>query len=411
MAIYGFGEFELDEERRELRFRGLPQRLQPRVFDLLAYLARNSDRVVDKDELFDALWPGVIVTESSLQRAVSLARKILREGGCEDAIRTFSRNGYRFCASVGIAAGSPPTAPDTLAEARKAHGQGAWSAAAGLFARCDADVVLAPRDLEAWAESLRCMGRPQLAIPPLERAVASHAASNDTVGAARACLALAYIQIDNLQPAIAGGWHARAARYLDTAPGDAVRGLFEYIAARLALFDGRLDDALAHAGNAMRIGRETGDPDAEALGLMTRGLVLLAKGQDASGMRMQDEAAAAVLAGETTPLAGSVVYCGVLSSYRNLSDWRRARQWSEHFQRWCARNGVGRFTGICGLHRAEVLSVGGALDDAEEELRHATELLSEHEPWAAGEAFRVYGDVRLGRGDLDEAETAYRRAY
>ncbi|MBL8592589.1 MAG: winged helix-turn-helix domain-containing protein, partial [Devosia sp.] len=67
-----FGPFVLDEEARALMLRGEAQHVQPRVFDLIAYLVRNAGRVVPKDELLDALWPNVTVTESSLQRAASL---------------------------------------------------------------------------------------------------------------------------------------------------------------------------------------------------------------------------------------------------------------------------------------------------------------------------------------------------
>ena len=91
-----FGPFELDPMTRELRLNGEPLVVQPRVFDLLAYLVGNAGRVVPKDELMDVLWPKVIVTESSLQRAASLARQALAAGGLERAIRNFARRGYRF---------------------------------------------------------------------------------------------------------------------------------------------------------------------------------------------------------------------------------------------------------------------------------------------------------------------------
>ena len=73
--------------------------------DLLLYLVENRDRVVGKEELLDSLWPGVIVTESSLQRAVSLARAALQQGGLREAIRNYARRGYRFLAND-----SPPAA-------------------------------------------------------------------------------------------------------------------------------------------------------------------------------------------------------------------------------------------------------------------------------------------------------------
>ncbi|MFW2389616.1 MAG: alpha/beta fold hydrolase [Polyangiales bacterium] len=94
-----FGEFELDPARRELRASGQVQTLQPQVFDLLLYLVANHQRVVPKHELLESLWPDAIVTESSLQRAVSLARSALGDRGPE-LIQTFPRQGYRFVGAI-----------------------------------------------------------------------------------------------------------------------------------------------------------------------------------------------------------------------------------------------------------------------------------------------------------------------
>jgi DNA-binding winged helix-turn-helix (wHTH) protein len=94
---FEFGPFKLDEAGRALRQGAREVPLQPRAFDLLVYLVRNRARVVPKDELLGAIWSGVTVTDNSLQRAVSLIRKVLRDGGIDDAIRSFSSKGYRFC--------------------------------------------------------------------------------------------------------------------------------------------------------------------------------------------------------------------------------------------------------------------------------------------------------------------------
>lgn len=94
-----FDVYELDSARRELRVDGVVQPLQPQVFELLAYLVEHRDRVVPKSELLDELWPHVVVTESSLQRAVSLARSALGAKGAE-LIQTYPKQGYRFMGSV-----------------------------------------------------------------------------------------------------------------------------------------------------------------------------------------------------------------------------------------------------------------------------------------------------------------------
>lgn len=91
-----FGDFELDENARSLTLRGAPVEVQPKIFDLLVFLTRNAGRVVAKAEIMDAIWPDVTVTEASLQRAASLLRATLREGGLDGALKSFPRHGYRF---------------------------------------------------------------------------------------------------------------------------------------------------------------------------------------------------------------------------------------------------------------------------------------------------------------------------
>src|SRR5262245_14921668 len=93
---YRFGDFELDEAGRNLALRGQGLNLQPKVFDLLAYLVRHAGRVVSKHELMEHLWADTHVSEASLQRAVSVLRKTLREGDFEHALKSFTGHGYRF---------------------------------------------------------------------------------------------------------------------------------------------------------------------------------------------------------------------------------------------------------------------------------------------------------------------------
>lgn len=82
--IHRFPTFEIDESQRELRSGARVLRLQPRVFDLQVYLSRHRDRVVPKEELLDSVWPGVIVADGSLQRAISLVRSALASAGAPD---------------------------------------------------------------------------------------------------------------------------------------------------------------------------------------------------------------------------------------------------------------------------------------------------------------------------------------
>lgn len=109
--IYGFLEFKLDVERMEL-WRGSAKRaVEPQVFSLLVYLIENRDRVVSKDELFDAVWEGRIVSDATLNTRINAARKAVDDTGKEQAvILTMPRRGFRFVADIdgGSARIDPP---------------------------------------------------------------------------------------------------------------------------------------------------------------------------------------------------------------------------------------------------------------------------------------------------------------
>lgn len=99
--IYEFGDCVLDETRRVLARRGVERPVQPKVLDLLIFLARHRARLVPKDLLFRELWPDAIVTESSLTRLVKEARRAVGDDGRrQKVIRTSNRRGYRFVADV-----------------------------------------------------------------------------------------------------------------------------------------------------------------------------------------------------------------------------------------------------------------------------------------------------------------------
>ena len=101
MPQFLFEGHRLDTERRELR-RGSEQvALEPQVFDLIAYLVKNRDRVLTKDDLFAAVWDGRIVSDSTLTSRINSARKAVGDtGGEQRLIRTYARKGVRFIGEV-----------------------------------------------------------------------------------------------------------------------------------------------------------------------------------------------------------------------------------------------------------------------------------------------------------------------
>lgn len=405
-----FGGFELDESRRELRFEGREIPLQPRVFDLLAVLYRNRHRVMSKDELMAELWPDVIVTEGSLQRAVSLARSALRQGDMANAIRNYVRQGYRFCDDDATGE-KVATADDPLAAAEAASGRGDWDAAVAAYRRADEIRALDAGSLERLADACQCSGRAAESEPVLERAVAAYSARGDQRGAARAALRLAEIAFEGARRPVAQGWLARGRHFLESCDEGWEHGFEAYISARFAVAVGDPDQAIEHATRGLETGERLGDEDMQALNRLYLGFGEISVGNIERGTALVDEAAAAALSGAAGLRTGGLIYCGFIWVCCNLGDWQRASQWSDSFTRWCARGGMTRFSGLCQLHRAEVLSVSGQAQEAEREIRVACDQLESYSPYALGDAHRILGDLHLLRGNLEQAEAAYRTAH
>ena len=116
--IYRFGDCELDDRRYELRRGGVPCHLEPQVFEVLAYLVRNRDRVVPRTELLDAVWKHRFVTDSALASRVKAARRAVGDSGRAQAvIRTVHGRGFQFLAPVE----EPPEAVATGAVDGREH--------------------------------------------------------------------------------------------------------------------------------------------------------------------------------------------------------------------------------------------------------------------------------------------------
>ncbi|MEE4301748.1 MAG: winged helix-turn-helix domain-containing protein [Pseudomonadales bacterium] len=111
---YAFGEFVLDAELCELRGPAGRVEVQRKVLRLLFFLARNANRVVGKEELLEAVWPGTVVSESVLSQAVRKARGALGDDGAtQQLIRTVHGHGYCLEAEVRTLRPGAPTAAPT----------------------------------------------------------------------------------------------------------------------------------------------------------------------------------------------------------------------------------------------------------------------------------------------------------
>jgi DNA-binding response OmpR family regulator len=99
--IYRFGNYELDAQRCELRCAGHLVAIEPKVFEVLAYLIAHRDRVVTKEELLEHCWPDTFVSEAALTRCLMKVRKSVQpEPTGPPVIKTLYGRGYSFVAPV-----------------------------------------------------------------------------------------------------------------------------------------------------------------------------------------------------------------------------------------------------------------------------------------------------------------------
>ncbi|MEH2537953.1 MULTISPECIES: winged helix-turn-helix domain-containing tetratricopeptide repeat protein [unclassified Bradyrhizobium] len=115
---YLFEECAFDTDRRELHRGTDAVSITPQVFDLLAYLIRNREQVVSKDDLIKAIWNGRSVSDAALTTRLNAARGAIGDSGEEQRfIKTLPRKGFRFVGQVReareVAGPNPGDAPES----------------------------------------------------------------------------------------------------------------------------------------------------------------------------------------------------------------------------------------------------------------------------------------------------------
>jgi tetratricopeptide (TPR) repeat protein len=101
--VYEFGGFRLDVGERTLE--RCPERerlvIPDKAFRTLVHLVRNPGALVTKDAILSAVWPGVLVEDGNIAKAIHAIRRALGDTNDEWAyIETVPKHGYRFIAEV-----------------------------------------------------------------------------------------------------------------------------------------------------------------------------------------------------------------------------------------------------------------------------------------------------------------------
>ncbi|OZB43068.1 MAG: CadC family transcriptional regulator [Alishewanella sp. 34-51-39] len=98
---YQFAEFELEPAQRQLRCAGVPVELNSRYLDALQLLLQNAGKLVSKQQFFEQVWPGLVVSDEALTQCIRTLRRVLQDSASAPRfIETVPKHGYRFIAAV-----------------------------------------------------------------------------------------------------------------------------------------------------------------------------------------------------------------------------------------------------------------------------------------------------------------------
>lgn len=105
--LYRFNNIDINLKQYEIRVDNIVLAVEPKVFDLIVYLIEHRNRVISRDELFEQVWRGRSVSDTSLSNHIKTARKLLGDNGdLQKVIKTIRSRGYQFIADITIETGN-----------------------------------------------------------------------------------------------------------------------------------------------------------------------------------------------------------------------------------------------------------------------------------------------------------------
>ena len=298
-----------------------------------------------------------------------------------------------------------------LQAGRDAIARHAWREAFEFFTTADAAQALGADDLVSLAEAAWWTGRLEQCMAARERAYSAYLDAGEPRQAAAIALEVSHDYFSKHAHSIAAGWFNRAERLLEDEEDCAEQGYLARSHGLGMMSAGDFDGAIAAAERTLEIGMRFGDRDLQAFGLLIKGYSLVQKGEVTTGLALLDEATVAAVSGEIGPLASGIVYCIAISATAQLADYQRAGEWTEASKRWCERQSIAGFPGICRVHRAEIIRLRGSWAEAEQEARRAVSELQNFNLDFAAFGFYELGEIRFRMGDLEEARDAFRQAH
>jgi DNA-binding CsgD family transcriptional regulator len=305
----------------------------------------------------------------------------------------------------------PMGAGGTLEAAREAWARHDWQRCLELASELEQDDRLAEAErLDLLADAAWWLGRLDHCIEAREKAYRLYDDAGESRRAGQCAVWLYEHYCFRANPSVASGWLSRARRFLDGDGSCVELGALLLREAEMAHGSGALDKAAQLAERGIELGRELRCADLEAQALQALGRIRIDQSLPSEGLALLDEAMLFALEGRLSPYSTGRVYCSLISACEQLSDHRRAAEWTAMTSQWAERHPLAIFPGLCRVHHATALQWRGDWVEAEREALRACEELSEINLPNAAAAWAEIGDIRRRLGDLNGASQAFAAA-
>jgi tetratricopeptide (TPR) repeat protein len=299
----------------------------------------------------------------------------------------------------------------SVQRAREAAARGDWEEAYDLLTEADADGLLGRADLPLLGEVAYAAGHLDVTIEAWERTHALCVRAGDPVAAAGAAVRVAmHLLLDTALMAPVRGWLGRAERLLEGQEETSAHAWLAVVRTYERMLTGDLQGARQWSERAVEVGSKW-DPAACAVGRVAAARLRILDGDVAQGLALLDEVGVAAVSGDLDPLSTGLVYCELVCALQGVAQYDVAEEWTQAMERWCQTNAIGSLHGRCRVHRAEILRLRGACDEAEREALLACEELRPYLRREMGWPLSELGRIRLRKGDIEGAEEAFLAAH
>ena len=304
-------------------------------------------------------------------------------------------------------------ARQALVRGRDAFARRAWREAHQALTLADQGESLEPEDLQRLAWSAGLIGRGEQVVKLLERLHRTYLDRDDRVQAARAAFWLGQRLSFDGEQGRASGWYGRAETLVaELGQPCAEEGYLQLPKAQACLARGDGAGALRAVARAVELGERFDEPDLLGLAHSLEGRIRLGAGEVRQGLALLDQAMVAATSDELSPIVTGIVYCVAVEWCQRVYALDRAREWTTALSTWCeSQPDLVAFSGECRVHRAEVLELNGDWGEAGAE---AQRLLGAKQrgldPGAGSQACYRKAEIHRLRGEVTEAEEAFRRA-